>query len=62
MYGKSYEISHSRLIEYRFDEIEYRFYSEFSNEKARIEFRAFIIAFFTSFATSNRLNIAMFID
>lgn len=45
MYDKSYEIAHSRLIEYRFDEIEHRFYSEFNNEKARIDFRAFIIAF-----------------
>ena len=33
MYGKSYEISHSRLIEYRFDKIEYRFINEFNNEK-----------------------------
>lgn len=45
MYGKSYEISHSRLIEYRFDKIEYRFINEFNNEKARMYFRAFIIAF-----------------
>lgn len=33
MYGKSYEISHSRLIEYRFDKIEDRFINEFNNEK-----------------------------
>ena len=45
MYGKSYEISHPRLIEYRFDKIEDRFINEFNNEKARMDFRAFIIAF-----------------
>ena len=33
------------LIEYRFDKIEDRFINAFNNEKARMDFRAFIIAF-----------------